>query len=217
MIYWWVEPCLTFSSDLLALHKKHLHSRVSQLLARQVRFGEHDREWEALTLIGFSSRLFSHQLFNDLVQAKRSMLTADNNTSFSCFCSALIVCTLEVFHQGIICDPLCIASRSISRCIAATGSIQEQNYDVISCLNSWFDQRFKKKTCVRCKCLSLIFYEYSLKCNACCCYRVEWCPQSNPEDQLGHVQPGPDSHLHPALPGLHWVRLLLKLNPSWKL
>lgn len=36
--------CLTFSSDLLAINKEYLHSRVSQLLAGQVRFGEHDRE-----------------------------------------------------------------------------------------------------------------------------------------------------------------------------
>lgn len=34
---------------------------------------------------------------------------------------------------------------------------------------------------------------------------AEWCPQSNPEDQLSHVQPGPNSDLHTALPGLHRV------------
>lgn len=39
---------LTFSSDLLALNKEHLHSRVSQLLVGQVCFGEHDRESTAL-------------------------------------------------------------------------------------------------------------------------------------------------------------------------
>lgn len=48
----------------------------------------------------------------------------------------------------------------------------------------------------------------ALNTKLCCCYWVEWCPQSDPEDQLSHVQPGPHSHLHPALPGLHWVRLL---------
>lgn len=39
---------------------------------------------------------------------------------------------------------------------------------------------------------------------------VERCPQGDPEDQLSHVQPSPHSHLHPSLPGLHWVRLLLQ-------
>lgn len=34
---------------------------------------------------------------------------------------------------------------------------------------------------------------------------AERCPQSHPEDQLSHVQPGPHSDLHTALPGLHWV------------
>lgn len=31
--------------------------------------------------------------------------------------------------------------------------------------------------------------------------------QSNPEDKLGHVQPGSHFNLHPALPRFHRVRL----------
>lgn len=42
---------------------------------------------------------------------------------------------------------------------------------------------------------------------------VERCPQSHPEDQLSHVQPGPHSHLHLTLPRLHWVRNSSGLTP----
>lgn len=39
---------VTFYSDLLAFNKKHLYSRVPQLLARKMCFGEHDSEWKSL-------------------------------------------------------------------------------------------------------------------------------------------------------------------------
>ncbi len=72
----------------------------------------------------------------------------------------------------------------------------------------------RKKRFYRFKLISLFYVSragfLAANVKVCCCYLVERCPQSNPEDQLGHVQPGPHSHLHPALPGLHWVRLLLQ-------
>lgn len=151
------EPvCLTFSADLLALDKKHLHSRVSQLLASQVCFGEHDREWNAFALIVSVNGSFYHQHFNWLCKGE----TLD--ASLCCSGSAPTVGSLEVFHCAIICKPLCISSR----------------------------------------------------CWDGCCFPVEWRPQSNPEDQLSNVQPGPDSHLHPAVPGLHRVGFMMRIAPE---
>lgn len=49
---------LTSSSDLLALNKEHLHSCVSQLLAGQMCFREHDCESDSIYLIAYVNSLF---------------------------------------------------------------------------------------------------------------------------------------------------------------
>ena len=66
-----------FPSDLLALDKGHLHSRVPQLLAGQVCFGEHDREsFGDVTLIVSFDIILMTLFRQDTCHALLSQLTA---------------------------------------------------------------------------------------------------------------------------------------------
>lgn len=92
-----------FPSDLLALDKGHLHSRVPQLLAGQVCFGEHDRESiKDITIIVSFNNLFFNQHLNDFIKARHASHVAEPADSFSI--------TATTFHRTRLYKPLCSQS-----------------------------------------------------------------------------------------------------------